>query len=188
MKGFIFLCFVEFMFFLVLSKDYVTKQYNEIYINDKSEPFEILIKEIVYGKDWKEKQLVQNITYQIVMYFFDSFIELIIIFKAPHSALLFGIFHCITHIIRQKWQYVGIYCVRLVYLYFLLRPRTINYLPKSFLNTKYSPDISKEECAICKDDDGCNYIVPGCEHYFHEKCLLEWCKKNPVCPLCQILI
>lgn len=40
-----------------------------------------------------------------------------------------------------------------------------------------------EECAICLDSNT-NYIT-ACNHHFHKKCIEEWYKIKPICPLCR---
>ena len=42
------------------------------------------------------------------------------------------------------------------------------------------------ECAICLEtnDNKLKKLV-NCNHVFHESCLNEWLKINPICPLCR---
>jgi hypothetical protein len=40
-----------------------------------------------------------------------------------------------------------------------------------------------DECAICREKMGLNYITLDCKHSFHIKCLLCWKKSD--CPLCR---
>lgn len=42
-------------------------------------------------------------------------------------------------------------------------------------------------CTICLSDyDECqNLIVLDCQHYFHEKCIKSWLKKQTTCPVCR---
>jgi len=48
-------------------------------------------------------------------------------------------------------------------------------------------DGSAMDCAICMDAlVGSNSVVRcPCDHYFHQECLLEWCKSHLDCPLCR---
>jgi hypothetical protein len=45
------------------------------------------------------------------------------------------------------------------------------------------------ECCICTEaySTGCTIIQiqPGCGHYFHEACVLQWLSKHNTCPFCR---
>ena len=45
----------------------------------------------------------------------------------------------------------------------------------------------KKKCIICMDffSNNDNTIYLPCIHLFHEDCIKEWCKRNPICPLCK---
>jgi hypothetical protein len=43
-------------------------------------------------------------------------------------------------------------------------------------------------CAVCLDDIEDPNIDVGlldCNHVYHHKCILTWCQKNPICPVCR---
>ncbi|KAI3882230.1 hypothetical protein MKX03_009550 [Papaver bracteatum] len=44
-----------------------------------------------------------------------------------------------------------------------------------------------EVCSICLQDMnvGDHGLVLKCYHIFHEKCMLEWAKRKPNCPVCR---
>jgi hypothetical protein len=54
---------------------------------------------------------------------------------------------------------------------------------------KYKRGVCAEkDCCICLDDFIENEdvsILPDCKHVFHEKCIFEWGKLNPTCPVCR---
>ena len=41
-----------------------------------------------------------------------------------------------------------------------------------------------EECTICLSNNK-NLIKLECSHVFHHKCINEWIKINPTCPICR---
>jgi len=46
-------------------------------------------------------------------------------------------------------------------------------------------------CAICQEDSiqtGECILRLSCLHIFHTKCIIEWAKYKPVCPLCNLSI
>lgn len=46
--------------------------------------------------------------------------------------------------------------------------------------------IDKEaECCICLDKNDSPWITARCTHSFHTKCVTEWMKRNPSCPVCR---
>ena len=52
----------------------------------------------------------------------------------------------------------------------------------------YSPMNSpnkKIECAICLSNSPKNMRMLRCKHSFHNNCIKEWMKKEPLCPLCR---
>lgn len=49
--------------------------------------------------------------------------------------------------------------------------------------------IDKEtECCICLDKNESPWITARCTHSFHAKCVSEWVKHNPSCPVCRTVI
>lgn len=55
-------------------------------------------------------------------------------------------------------------------------------------NTTYSPMHSPNklvECVICLSNSPMNMKMLRCKHSFHKKCIQEWMKKEPLCPLCR---
>lgn len=49
--------------------------------------------------------------------------------------------------------------------------------------------IDKEtECCICLDKNESPWITARCTHSFHAKCVTEWVKHNPSCPVCRSVI
>ena len=55
-------------------------------------------------------------------------------------------------------------------------------------NTTYSPMHSPNksvECVICLSDSPEHMKMLRCKHSFHKKCIQEWMKKEPLCPLCR---
>lgn len=47
--------------------------------------------------------------------------------------------------------------------------------------------LQKEMCIICyeylKEDE--LMIKIECNHYYHKKCIFDWCKIKPTCPICK---
>ena len=44
---------------------------------------------------------------------------------------------------------------------------------------------SLNECSICMEINYNQVIITDCNHEFHEKCLFEWIKNSPTCPICR---
>ena len=44
---------------------------------------------------------------------------------------------------------------------------------------------SLNECSICMEINYNQVIITDCNHEFHEKCLFEWMKNSPTCPICR---
>ncbi|CAL4961138.1 unnamed protein product [Urochloa decumbens] len=44
-----------------------------------------------------------------------------------------------------------------------------------------------EECAVCLQDFGADETLRAmpCSHAFHQHCVSQWLRRNPVCPLCR---
>jgi len=70
-----------------------------------------------------------------------------------------------------------------------MRPKMRTY---KFGLFKYGQHVVKEakQCTICLADyeeNDCEIVVLNCgtRHVFHEKCLLEWIKKQEYCPICR---
>jgi hypothetical protein len=65
----------------------------------------------------------------------------------------------------------------------------INYIYRLYYNQqqvrafRYTSDINT--CAICLETNRERGIKLSCGHTFHEKCILDWRRINPVCPLCR---
>lgn len=55
-------------------------------------------------------------------------------------------------------------------------------LPPSAATTKYKMD---DACPICLED-GCNYIIPTCQHVYHRECIEPWfVKMDGTCCICK---
>jgi Ring finger domain len=55
-------------------------------------------------------------------------------------------------------------------------------------NPNLQPDEEKDDCAICYETYRFSDAIiraPGCEHSFHEGCLMAWYDKSLTCPLCK---
>lgn len=59
---------------------------------------------------------------------------------------------------------------------------------------KFNPKDNKsqvEQCVIClenfSDKDGKKIATLNCssKHVFHVKCIIDWCEKNNICPMCR---
>lgn len=58
----------------------------------------------------------------------------------------------------------------------------------SDVSPTYSPIHSPNspvECAICLSFSPKHMRILRCNHSFHRRCIREWKKKDPVCPLCR---
>jgi len=53
------------------------------------------------------------------------------------------------------------------------------------ITKKESEEEEKDNCSVCLDTKTYPLIVLQCTHTFHKNCLLEWTKRNIVCPLCR---
>ncbi|CAL4974037.1 unnamed protein product [Urochloa decumbens] len=44
-----------------------------------------------------------------------------------------------------------------------------------------------EECAVCQQDFGADETLRAmpCSHAFHQYCVSQWLRRNPICPLCR---
>jgi len=58
--------------------------------------------------------------------------------------------------------------------------------------TDQKTDIDKEICCICEEElketvpNGQRVKCDQCKkHYFHQKCIEAWCRKERTCPLCK---
>ena len=40
-------------------------------------------------------------------------------------------------------------------------------------------------CSICLSENHLNVRTGCCKNKFHKKCLIEWLRNNPLCPLCR---
>jgi len=54
--------------------------------------------------------------------------------------------------------------------------------PLSYINNS-----DEDECGICLDDMGCQYVKLQCGHNFHHKCIESWfrCGDSASCPFCK---
>jgi len=55
-------------------------------------------------------------------------------------------------------------------------------------DSNHQPDEEKEDCAICYEAyHFADQIIraPGCDHTFHEGCLMAWYQKSLTCPFCK---
>ena len=43
----------------------------------------------------------------------------------------------------------------------------------------------RRDCSICLEKLYSNIIRLNCNHYFHEKCINDWQKRNNNCPICR---
>ena len=48
--------------------------------------------------------------------------------------------------------------------------------------------MNKKEtmCIICLEDN--SDVKTKCGHSYHQKCIDEWCKKSPTCPMCRTVL
>ncbi len=62
-------------------------------------------------------------------------------------------------------------------------PKNSEELPRA----SYRGKGLEKACQICLVDfeNGEQLIYLPCVHRFHEGCILDWLKKQPVCPVCQ---
>lgn len=44
---------------------------------------------------------------------------------------------------------------------------------------------SNSECAICLDTFMCPVMLIECKHSFCSDCIVKWCSKSNICPLCK---
>lgn len=51
--------------------------------------------------------------------------------------------------------------------------------------TKYVQMPDGAECAICLDPLVHSVEFAPCTHAFHKKCIRDWKKRKPVCPMCE---
>jgi len=58
-------------------------------------------------------------------------------------------------------------------------PHNIGVLDLQHLRTS----DSSQECPICQE--GVVDVKTKCGHYFHQKCLENWCKISKSCPMCR---
>ena len=58
-----------------------------------------------------------------------------------------------------------------------------NIKPNNYSNNL---EISLEECSICYEDiEEKDKKILNCGHIFHNKCINNWIKINPICPYCR---
>mmetsp|Transcript_34544 Transcript_34544/g.39126 ORF Transcript_34544/g.39126 Transcript_34544/m.39126 type:complete len:194 (-) Transcript_34544:249-830(-) len=58
------------------------------------------------------------------------------------------------------------------------------------VDTSISRVSNEELCPLCHEEysqanNDASLCMLGCEHVFHEKCLLDWLYINPTCPICR---
>jgi Ring finger domain len=63
------------------------------------------------------------------------------------------------------------------------------HIPDTF-TTLFRHFTPPNVCPICHEDviDENENKKLKCGHEFHDKCILEWCKKNLTCPMCRDVI
>ncbi len=44
----------------------------------------------------------------------------------------------------------------------------------------------KNLCTICYESNSFDIINTKCNHIFHNKCLIKWCKISNTCPVCRV--
>lgn len=51
----------------------------------------------------------------------------------------------------------------------------------------YEKNKGDEYCSICLEEfiQKENIITLECSHYYHQKCIIDWFKKETTCPLCR---
>lgn len=68
---------------------------------------------------------------------------------------------------------------------------------KEFINTsldnyiiKWNNYVETSSCTICLEDYDTNeeIVKTLCNHYFHKKCIVDWCIMNNSCPICRKVI
>jgi hypothetical protein len=66
---------------------------------------------------------------------------------------------------------------------------TINYIYRLYYNQRrfraFRVNNDVNNCAICLETDKERSIKLNCGHIFHERCIREWTRIKPVCPLCR---
>ena len=70
---------------------------------------------------------------------------------------------------------------------------TISENPIILTKIKYKCDEennNNEQCSICLDEfiENETLFQLNCQHYYHEKCLKDWLKKNRNCPICRVIV
>ena len=68
---------------------------------------------------------------------------------------------------------------------------SINYIYRLYYNHRRAFRFSSNiinTCAICLETDKDRNIQLNCGHIFHEKCIDEWTRIKPICPLCRCKI
>lgn len=59
---------------------------------------------------------------------------------------------------------------------------------QNFASEFTNTNTTHESCAICIEkymSDSKIAIIDKCNHMYHEECISEWLRKNPVCPICN---
>jgi hypothetical protein len=59
--------------------------------------------------------------------------------------------------------------------------------PVILIKKKYENTGDMDECPVCleKYNENEELIELDCHHYYHEKCIKDWLKKNRNCPICR---
>lgn len=66
-------------------------------------------------------------------------------------------------------------------------PQSMETLPVTISRSDYIQieGIPEQECSICMEPLDEQVVQLSCEHSFHQKCITEWFKNSPRCPLCN---
>ena len=65
--------------------------------------------------------------------------------------------------------------------------KAINNLKKTDINKDNIKDYNEKTCNVCLENykEGDISIKLDCEHYFHDKCIIQWLKMRNTCPVCR---
>ncbi|PON70243.1 43kDa postsynaptic protein [Parasponia andersonii] len=61
-------------------------------------------------------------------------------------------------------------------------------LPYSEIMLRYGSSSTSCGCSICLadyDETDMLMLLPNCAHLFHEKCINQWLRLHPTCPICR---
>jgi len=94
-------------------------------------------------------------------------------FSMIHLLLLWYIIAWVFNLLELLFLILSI-----IYIYRLY------YNQSMFRAYMFSSDVINT-CAICLETDKDRSIKLNCGHIFHERCIREWTRIKPVCPLCR---